>query len=131
MNDFAVLLGRIGLSIIFIVSGWGKLQDLASTQQYMQTMGVPGALAPLVVAVELLGGLAVLTGTLTRVAAVGLAIFCLLTAFIFHSHFAEQMQAVNFMKNLAMAGGFIMLAAAGSGTFGIDALWRRRRNRLP
>jgi len=56
MNDLAVLLGRIGLSIIFIMSGWGKFQDLASAQHYMQAMGVPGVLAPLVALVELLGG---------------------------------------------------------------------------
>jgi len=128
MNDLAVLLGRIGLSIIFILSGWGKFQDLASTQHYMQTMGVPGVLAPVVALVELLGGLAVLFGFLTRWAALGLAIFCLLAAFIFHNQFSESAaQMVNFMKNIAMAGGFLVLAAHGSGAFGLDALRDRRR----
>lgn len=127
MNDLAVLLGRIGLSVIFILSGWGKFQDLASTQQYMQAMGVPGVLAPVVGLVELLGGLAVLFGFLTRLAALGLAIFCLLAAFLFHNQFSESAQMINFLKNIAMAGGFLVLAAHGCGAFGLDALRDRRR----
>jgi len=130
MGDFAVLLGRIGLAIIFIVSGLGKLQDMAATQQYMQSMGVPGALAPLVVLVELGGGLAVLAGVLTRWAALLLAVFCLLAALIFHNQFAVQAQLVNFLKNVAMAGGFLVLAARGAGAFSLDALRDRRRPRL-
>jgi putative oxidoreductase len=127
MNDTAVLLGRIGLSLIFIISGWGKLQDLAGTQQYMAAMGVPGLLAPLVIVAELGGGLAILAGLFTRLVAVLLAVFCLLTAAIFHLDFGDQAQAVNFMKNLAMAGGFLVLAAQGAGLYSVDAQWRKFR----
>lgn len=127
MNDVVVLLGRIGLSILFLVSGWGKLHDIAGTQQYMEAMGVAGALAPLVILAELGGGLAILTGTLTRLAAALLALFCLLTAFIFHADLGDQAQAIGFMKNLGLAGGFLLLTVQGAGAYSIDALWQKHR----
>lgn len=127
MNDVVVLLGRIGLSILFLVSGWGKLQDLAGTQQYMEAMGVAGALAPLVILAELGGGLAIVSGTLTRIAATLLAVFCLLTGFIFHADLGDQQQAIAFMKNLGLAGGFLLLSVQGAGAYSIDALWLKHR----
>jgi len=125
MKDVSVLAGRILLALIFILSGWGKISGYAGSQQYMESMGVPGALLPLVIAVELGGGLAVAFGLLTRLAAAGLAAFCLVAAAIFHTDFANQMQFIMFMKNLAMAGGFLVLTAYGPGAFSVDA-WRMR-----
>jgi putative oxidoreductase len=126
MNNATILAGRILLALIFIVSGWGKLgAGYAGTQQYMASMGVAGALLPVVIFAELGGGLAIAFGLLTRLAAAGLAAFCLLAAFIFHSNFSEQMQFISFMKNLAMAGGFLVLSACGPGAFSLDA-WRGR-----
>ena len=127
MNDSLSLLGRIGLALIFIISGFGKIAAYAGTQQYMQSAGVPGALLPLVIALELGGGLAVLAGLFTRWVALALAAFSLVSAFLFHAHFSEQAQAVNFWKNVAMTGGFLMLAAHGAGAFSLDA-WRARRH---
>ena len=128
MNDSLSLLGRVGLSLIFIISGFGKIAAYAGTQQYMQAAGVPGALLPLVIALELGGGLAVLFGVFTRWAALALAAFSLASAFLFHAHFADQAQAINFWKNVAMTGGFFMLAAHGAGAYSLDA-WRARRVR--
>ncbi|WP_028916611.1 DoxX family protein [Pseudoxanthomonas sp. J35] len=126
MNHLYALLGRIGLSLIFIVSGWGKLAAYAGTQQYMENMGVPGALLPLVIALEIGGGLAVLAGIFTRSASLALGAFSLATGLLFHTHFADPNQFIHLMKNVALAGGFLMLAANGAGAFSIDA-WRHDR----
>ena len=125
MNDTIVLLARVLLAHIFLLSGFGKLgAGYAATQGYMAAMGVSGALLPLVIAAEIGGGLAVVVGFMTRWAALGLAVFCVASALLFHFNFADRMQTINFMKNLAMAGGFLMLYAHGAGAYSIDA--RRR-----
>lgn len=127
LNTTALLAGRAGLSLMFIASGAGKLAGYAATQQYMESMGVPGAVLPLVVLAELGGGLALLSGTLTRLAAIGLAVFSLAAGALFHADFGDQNQMIHFMKNLTIAGGMLVLAAAGPGRFSIDALIARRR----
>lgn len=129
MNNFAVLLGRFGLALIFILSGWSKIAGYAGTQQYMEAMGVPGALLPLVILVELGGGLAILTGLATRWVALGLAGFTLVAAVLFHANLGDQSQFINFMKNVAIAGGFLILATQGAGSFSVDNLLQARRNR--
>jgi putative oxidoreductase len=126
MNTFVPLLGRLGLSLIFIISGWGKIAGYAATQGYMASKGVPGELLPLVIALELGGGLAILAGAFTRWTAFALAAFSLVAAVIFHFDFADQMQAISFWKNAAIAGGFLMLAANGPGALSVDARLRRR-----
>jgi putative oxidoreductase len=128
MNTSLTLAGRVGLSLIFIISGWGKIAAYAGTRQYMASAGVPGSLLPLVIALELGGGLAVLTGAFTRWIALALAAFSLASAALFHANLADAAQAINFWKNVAMAGGFLMLAAQGAGTLSLDHLWSKRRN---
>lgn len=126
MKDATLLAGRILLALIFIMSGWGKIGGYAGSQQYMESMGVSGALLPLVIVAELGGGLAVAFGLLTRIAALGLAVFTLLAALFFHTDFANQAQFISFMKNLAITGGFLVLAVHGPGALSIDA-WRRHK----
>jgi putative oxidoreductase len=116
--------GRALMSAIFILSGIGKLGAYAATQGYMESKGVPGVLLPAVILLELGGGLAVLLGWQTRISAFLLAGFCLLSALIFHANFADQMQSILFLKNMAMAGGFLFLVAGGAGAWSLDA--RRR-----
>ena len=128
MNVSLALFGRIGLSLIFIISGWGKIAAYAGTQQYMESAGLPGALLPLVIALELGGGLAILTGAFTRWIALAMAAFSLVSAVVFHAHFDDAAQAINFWKNVAMAGGFLTLAAHGAGTLSLDHVWNKRRN---
>lgn len=118
-----ILIGRILLSIIFILSGFSKLTALGGTAGYFGSMGIP---APMVVAVlvgllELLGGLAVLIGFRTRDAAFALAAFSIASAFVAHMNWSDMMQLINFQKNLAMAGGFLVLAAYGAGPLSVDA----------
>ena len=128
LSNLSILIGRVGLSAIFILSGIAKLgPGYAATQGYMESMGVSGALLPLVIFAEIAGGLAVLSGFLTRWAAIGLAVFSVASAVLFHFQLADQMQFINFYKNLAMAGGFLVLAAQGAGAFSIDGWLASRR----
>lgn len=120
LEDVGVLVARILMPILFITAGWGKITGYAGTQQYMEAMGVPGALLPLTILLEFGGGLAILFGFLTRTTALFTAGFTLLTAFLFHSNFAEGVNSLMFMKNLTIAGGYLLLAVTGPGAFSID-----------
>jgi putative oxidoreductase len=113
------LLARAMLAYIFIVEGVGKIRGYAGVAEYMQAHGVDGRLLPLVILTELGGGLLVLFGLKTRWAAIALCGFCLLTAMVFHS---AADQVIELQKNIAMAGGFLMLAICGPGPWSLDAL---------
>ncbi len=114
------LIGRILLAVIFVKAGIGKISGYADTQAMMEQHGVPGALLPLVILTELGGGICVLAGFLTRWAALILAGFTVLAGIIFHWQPDDQMQMINFGKNIAIAGGFLVLAGAGPGAFALD-----------
>jgi putative oxidoreductase len=120
------LLARLLMSAIFLVSGVGKLASPAATLGYIAAMGLPLPQLGLVFAIvaEIGGGLALLAGYRTRFAAAGLALFCVATAAIFHNSFGDQNQFIHFMKNLAMAGGLLQVAAFGAGDFSVDE-WKR------
>lgn len=125
--DLTKLVGRVLMSLIFISAGWSKVGGYEATQGYMESMGVPGAVLPLVILAELGGGLAILFGFLTRWAALGLSLFCLLSAFLFHYAPGDQGQMINFMKNITIAGGFLFVACAGAGKFSVDHMFRRNK----
>ncbi|MFP1811478.1 DoxX family protein [Lonsdalea quercina] len=126
-DSILILVARILMPILFIYAGCGKLGDAyAGTQQYMQAMGVPGALLPLTILLELGGGLAILFGFLTRIAAVSTAIFTLLTALIFHHDFAQADNELMFMKNLSISGGYLLLFVTGPGAYSLDRLLNKR-----
>ena len=111
---------RLMASAIFIGAGISKLgAGYAGTQGYMAAMGVPGALLPLVIALELGGGIALLLGFQTRLVALLLAGFCILTGLIFHSS-ADQMQQIMLMKNFAIAGGLLAFTLFGAGRLSVD-----------
>jgi putative oxidoreductase len=112
--------GRFLISLIFIISGFSKITSFAGTQAYMESAGVPGILLPLVIIVELIGGLAVVLGWHTRVAAFLLAGFSLVSAVLFHANFGDQIQMIMFMKNLGLAGGFLIIVALGAGPYSLD-----------
>ena len=124
LQSLAAPIGRILLSLIFVQAGVNKIVNYAGTQGYMESAGVPGALLPLVIAVELLGGLAVILGWHARLASFLLAGFSLLSGLLFHANFADPVQTILFMKNVALAGGFLMIVSHGAGPFSVDNLRR-------
>lgn len=119
-QSLAAPAGRILISLIFVMSGINKISSFSGTQAYMESAGVPGMLLPVVIAVEVLGGLAVILGWHTRLAAFLLAGFSLLSAVLFHANVGDQMQMIMFLKNLAIAGGFLMIVSHGAGPYSID-----------
>ncbi|KQS90375.1 MULTISPECIES: DoxX family protein [unclassified Rhizobium] len=122
-QNVVVLVGRILLSILFITAGYGKLTALGGTAGYFGSMGLPLPMvtAIIVTAVELLGGIAILIGLFTRPVAYLLALFCVATAFVGHGDFSVAGNDIHFMKNLAIAGGFLVLATFGAGALSVDA----------
>ena len=121
VGGLLVVVARIMASAIFITAGFSKLgAGYAGTQAYMASAGVPGALLPLVIALEIGGGLALLLGFQTRLAAFLLAGFCLVTGMLFHTG-SDQMQQIMLMKNLAMAGGLLAFTVFGAGRLSLDA----------
>lgn len=131
MNHSALLAGRTGLALLFILAGVAKLGGgYAATQGYMDAMGVPGSVLPLVIALEIGGGLAVLAGLFTRWSALSLAAFSVASGVLFHFDLADANQFNSFFKNIAIAGGFLVLAAQGAGDYSLDRLLQRKRTRL-
>ena len=122
MRSSLVLTGRALLSFIFIMAGASKIGAYAGTQSYMESMGVPGGLLPLVIALEIGAGAAVLLGWGSRLAALALAGFSVMAAVVFHADFNDQMQTILFTKNLAIAGGLLMIVAHGPGTYALERL---------
>jgi putative oxidoreductase len=123
-DPYLKLIGRVILSLIFIQSGIMKIFGFAGTQTMMEQNGLPGILLPLVILTEAGGGLCVLLGLWTRYAAIALAGFCVLAAYFFHYQPDDQMQMINFAKNITIAGGFLVLAGAGPGALALDNLRR-------
>ena len=119
-QNLAELGGRVLLAGLFLLSGAGKLGAYTATAGYMASLGVPGALLPLVIATELLGAAAIIVGWKTRIVAFLLAGFTLLSAIFFHSNFANQVEMIMFLKNVSIAGGFLLLVAHAAGPFSLD-----------
>lgn len=120
MNKVLNFVARLLMAQIFLISGIGKITGYAGTQAYMASMGVPGGLLPLVILLEVGGGLGLIIGCKIRWVALALAVFSLVSAFFFHTNFADQMQMINFMKNLAIAGGLLLLFVHGAGAPSVD-----------
>jgi putative oxidoreductase len=121
MNQSLQLVGRVLLALIFVLSGVGKLSNPSGTMHYMEAVGVPGLLLWPTIALELLGGLAIIVGFQTRLVAFALAAFCVISALLFHHNFGDQIQMIMFLKNLAMAGGFLLLASGGAAPYSVDS----------
>lgn len=122
-NGLATLIARVFLSILFILAGFSKLTAISGTAGYFAGLGlpVPTVTAVVVGLVEFLGGLAILVGFQTRIAAAIVALFTIGATLVAHMNFAEGMNALMAQKNLAIAGGLILLALHGAGSISIDA----------
>ena len=120
LQAFSALLGRLFLAMIFIQSGLSKMSDYAATQGYMDAMGVSSTMLPLVIALEVVGGIAIVIGFKARLVALAMAGFSLLSALLFHTNFSDETQTIMLMKNIAIAGGFLMIVAHGAGAYALD-----------
>ena len=120
LEPAGLVLGRLLLASLFILEGWSKLRSYDAAAAYMNRFGVPGVLLPAVIAVELAGGLMIAIGWRTRVAALALAVFSILAAVLFHANVADRNQLLHFEKDLAIAGGLMVLAFAGPGRWSVD-----------
>ena len=120
VKNVSELAGRSLLSVLFLLSGVGKIGAYAATAGYMSSVGVPSVLLPVVIATEVLGATAILLGWQTRITAFLLAGYSLLTALVFHTNFADQIEMIMFLKNVSIAGGFLLLVANGAGPLSLD-----------
>ena len=116
----AAPVGRLFIALIFLLSGLNKISAYEGMQGYMEAMGVPGFLLPFTILFEVAFSIAIIIGWQTRIAALALAGFSLLTAFVFHFDLGDQMQFIMFTKNIAIAGGFLFLVAFGAGAYSLD-----------
>lgn len=115
------LLGRLLLAALFLSDVWIIINNYGATADYLAQFGVPPQLLPLAVALQLSGGLLVAFGWMTRFAALALALFCISTALTFHTQFGDPNEQIHFWKDLAIAGGFLVLLAHGAGRLSLDA----------
>ena len=120
MSKYSSVIARVLLAHIFLLAGISKITAYAGTQGYMESVGVPGMLLPLVILLEAGGGLALILGWQTRWTSYALAGFSVVAAIIFHSNLDDQMQMILFMKNFAIAGGLLLLAEHGAGAYSLD-----------
>ena len=122
-TSFAPAIGRILLAAIFLISGFGKLADPAGTIGYISAVGLPLPEIGYAIAVivEIAGGLLLIAGYQTRIAALALAVLTLAAGIFFHNDFADQNQLIHFLKNVAIVGGLLQVAAFGAGRFSVDA----------
>lgn len=118
----AILVGRIFLSIMFILAGFSKLTAISATAGWFGSIGLPAPTVTAVVVglVELVGGLAIAVGYQTRIAAIVIALFTVGATLIAHLDFADMTQQLFFMKNLSITGGLLILAAVGAGSLSVD-----------
>ena len=120
-NDAVLLVARILLVALFLISGLGMLTAPGGFAGYMGSLGLPAPMLItwLIIALKVLGGIAIVVGFQTRYVAYAFALFCVATALLGHMDFADQNQFNNFFKNLSMAGGFLALSVSGPGAISV------------
>ena len=114
------LFGRVLISALFFLNGIFKINNYEGTIGWMESFGLPGILIIPAIALEIIGPVLIVIGYQTRIAAAALSLFCLATAIIFHNDFADQVQLTAFLKNIALAGGFLFLVVNGAKGFCLD-----------
>ena len=121
LQNLATPVGRILLASVFLLSGMSKISAFTATQGYMESVGIPGVLLTPTIAFEIFAAIAIIVGAYARTAALLLSGFSLMTAFVFHFNFADQIQTIMFLKNISIAGGLLLLVASGSGAYSLSA----------
>ncbi|MFJ4144440.1 DoxX family protein [Pseudomonas sp. NPDC089734] len=128
-EDYCSFAGRVLLSLLFLYGGLGKIVAPAATMTYIANAGLPFPVLAYAgsLLVELGFASALLLGYRTKLVAAGMALFTLVTALVFHANFAEKMQLINFLKNIAICGGLLQVMAGSPGSLSLDA-WRQNRS---
>jgi putative oxidoreductase len=122
--DLVELLGRCLLAALFLVDGWIIINNYQSGGDYLAQYGVPRLMLAPALLLHVVGGIFIVIGWQTRLAGLALALFCIATALIFHTNFGDPNEKIHFWKDLAIAGGFLLLLARGAGAYSLDARQR-------
>jgi putative oxidoreductase len=125
MANISDLIGRILISALFLLNGIFKISNYDGTIGWMESFGMPGILLIPAIILEIAGPVLIIIGYKTKLAAGLLSLFCIATAFIFHNDFANQMQLTSFLKNIALAGGFLILFVNGAKGFSLDNKFKK------
>ena len=120
MTKIFDLIARISISILFLLNGIFKINNYEGTVGWMESFGLPGILIFPAIILEIVGPILIIIGYQTRIAAASLSLFCIATAIIFHNNFSDQMQLTAFLKNIALAGGFLFLVVNGAKGYCLD-----------
>ena len=120
MTKFFDLIARISISTLFFLNGIFKINNYEGTVDWMESFGLPGILIIPAIILEIVGPILIIIGYQTRIAAASLSLFCIATAIIFHNDFSDQMQLTAFLKNIALAGGFLFLVVNGAKGYCLD-----------
>jgi putative oxidoreductase len=124
------LVGRIFLSAIFLLAGVGKIFNFESTTEYMESFNVPGYLITPAIIIEILFPILIIIGYRTKLSAIILSLFAILLAIIFHNDFSNQMQLMSFLKNFAIAGGFMIIFVYGSNKISLDHFLKSKQDTI-
>ena len=125
MVNIVDLIGRILISALFLLNGIFKISNYDGTIGWMESFGMPGILIIPAIILEIVGPVLIIIGYKTKLTAGLLSLFCITTAFIFHNDFANQMQLTSFLKNVALAGGFLILFVNGAKGFSLDNKFKK------
>jgi putative oxidoreductase len=120
MSNILDLVGRIFISLVFLLSGINKISNYEATVGWMESLGMPGIFLIPAIILEIGASILIMIGYKVKISAALLSLFCVTTAIIFHNDFSDQMQFVSFMKNIALAGGFLFIVINGAKDFSLD-----------
>ena len=122
MANILDLLGRIFISLLFLINGYFKISNYEGTLEWMEGYNIPGILLTPTIILELAAPILVIIGYKTKISAFLLAAFCITTAIIFHTDFSSQTQITSFLKNIALAGGFLFIVVNGAKKYSFDSI---------
>jgi len=120
MANILDLIGRVFISLIFLLSGFSKIGNYEGTVGWMESLGVPGIFLTPTIVLEIIAPIFIIIGYKVKISAALLSLFCIATAVIFHNDFSNQIQFISFMKNIGLAGGFLLLTVNGAKDFSLD-----------
>ena len=120
MTNILDLTGRVFISLVFLLSGINKIGNYEGSVGWMETFGMPGIFLIPAIILEIVAPILIIIGYKVKIAAALLSVFCIATALIFHTDFSNQMQFVSFMKNIALAGGFLFLVINDTKDFSLE-----------